>query len=114
MEDPIRFELWGTIVAERRESALRHLRDQAIFPTELELRKAVVRCVRDGEALRISRDLGYEAVQKLAAAVAETFNCLTYCQEGYAPFQASGFCQKHNHHYGGCLGCHVCSGFCDE
>jgi hypothetical protein len=36
-------------------------------------------------------------------------------QEGYGPSdEQTDFCSRHQFYYGGCLGCHVCSGFYEE
>lgn len=111
MEDPIRFILWGKIVPQQREEALSIIRSQAVFPSEMELRKAVSNSLRESRELPISSALGYLAVQELAASLTGTFSGLTYCQESYGPSGGKAFCSAHNFHFGGCLGCHVCQGF---
>lgn len=111
MEDRIRFNLWGKIVQQRREEALSTIRSQAVFPTEMELRKAVSSSLRANREVKISSALGYRAVQELAASLTGIFSELTYCQESYDPSGGKAFCPTHNFHFGGCLGCHVCQGF---
>jgi hypothetical protein len=112
MEDPVRFHVWGKIIPAKREEALRVIRSQATYPDEVELRKAVMNCLREKRPVQVSLALGYSAAQQLTAAIAEQFEELTYSQEGYTP--AGQFCPKHNFYFGGCLGCHLCSGFFEE
>lgn len=111
MECPIRFNLWGTIVAEQRERALSIIRDQNVFTSEIELRKAVSSAIRDTSQIQISSALGYEKVTEFSKKVDGIFMALTFCQEGGQPSAGSSFCSKHNFHFGGCLGCHICNDF---
>ena len=107
MEDPIRFEVWGKVIPEQRDNALAILRAQSIFSSELELRKAANKAAYFNTALRISSSLGYGKAQKFAAAIRGIFEGLTFCQEGWLLDKTPHFCEKHNFHFAGCLGCHV-------
>jgi hypothetical protein len=112
MEDPVRFEIWGKILPGKRDKVLPILSAQSIFPSELELRKALKKAVYFNVPLRISAPLDYANAQKLATAICDVFMELTYCQEGAtSPNEEQYFCEKHNFHFGGCLGCHICNGF---
>ncbi|MEK8034995.1 hypothetical protein AACH06_29620 [Ideonella sp. DXS29W] len=111
MEVPISFTVWAKVSPEMREKAISFVRLQHVFPSEIELRKAVSAAIRIDRQMQISAPLGYGAAHGLASALGPEFSDLTYCQEGYWPASSAGFCQVHNFYFGGCLGCHVCSGF---
>ncbi len=111
MEEPVKFNLWGRIIPDRREEALTVVRQQAVFPSEIELRKAVMSAIRTNEQMQISAAYGLGAVTDLANSLGTTFTDLTLCQECYWPAGEKTFCSEHNLHFGGCLGCHICSGF---
>ncbi len=111
MEKPIKFNLWERIVPERREDALSFVRQQAVFPSEIELRKAIASAIRTNEQMKISAAFGLSAVTDLANVLSTIFSDLTLCQEGYWPAGEKTYCAVHNLHFGGCLGCHICSGF---
>ena len=111
MECPVKFNLWGTLAPEQRERALSVIRDQHVFSSEIELRKAVSSAIRETSPIQISSALGYEKVTEFSKEVSDIFASFTFCQEGWPPSDGSSFCSKHNFHFGGCLGCHVCSDF---
>jgi hypothetical protein len=111
MEDPIRFDVWGTILPAGRETALAVIREQGIYPSEIELRKAVVRALRMGEPIQVARALGYSAALDFLRESGHFLGELAISQEGWAPHERTGYCEKHRLHYGGCLGCHVCQDF---
>jgi hypothetical protein len=116
MEEPVSITLWGKINPKMRQEALSFVRDQGVFPSEIELRKAVMSAIQTDEQMQISSALGYRAVRDLAATSASMFSDMTYCQEGYWPIPNPGdsYCEKHNFYFGGILGCHICSGFYRE
>lgn len=95
-----------------RQEALEVIRAQSVFAGEMELRMAVMECMREGKLMQVSSAMGYQAVQQLAATTKDLFSEITYCQEGYSPNAA--YCSNHNFHYGGILGCHLCSGFFEK
>jgi hypothetical protein len=109
MEEPVLIHVWGKIIPAKRQEATNVIRARAVFPSEMELRKAVMECLREKSHVQLSPALGYQAAQQLAAAVEGVFYEVTYTQEGYGP--KSEFCHAHNFHHGGVLGCHLCSGF---
>lgn len=112
MESPVKFNVWGVINASRREEALSTIRKQGIHRSEIELRKAVSRAVQNNRTLQISAAIGYQSAKEFVRRIDDVFMGLTYCQEGHAPsLDKRLFCEKHNFHFGGCLGCHLCSGF---
>jgi hypothetical protein len=114
MEEPVQLNLWGRVVPDRREHALAVIRKQSVFPSEIELRKAISSAVQEGRQMQISSALGYKEVNELAASIGDIFSDLTLCQEGYGPTGGKAFCPTHNFHFGGCLGCHICQGFYRE
>lgn len=111
MEDPIKFDLWGKILAGERDRALSVLRSHKLYDSELELRKTVQSAVRCNAPVRVSSAMGYTEVTAFAGAVSSIFAELAVYQEGWTPHDKSQYCEQHDLHYGGCLGCHVCSGF---
>jgi len=111
MEEPIKFNLWGRIIPDKRMDALDFVRKQAVFSSEIELRKAVMSAIQANEQMQISAAFGLRAVTDLANSLSMIFTDLTLCQESYWPAGARTYCAAHNLHFGGCLGCHICSGF---
>ena len=111
MEDPINFDLWGKPLATERERALDALRSHGSFESELELRKIVQNAIRSNSLMKISGAMGYAEARALAEMVQSTFTECTVYQAGWTPDGVSSYCDKHGLHYGGSLGCHVCSGF---
>jgi len=113
MEDPIKFHLWAKLKAEKRAEALAFIRDQAVFQSEIELRKAVSQAVMNNTRMQISSAHGYSATQLLLGQAVAIFTEIALCQESYAPVatDSPAYCVEHNFHFGGCLGCHMCSGF---
>jgi hypothetical protein len=109
MEEPVRFHVWGKIIPTKRQEALDVIRTQAVFPDEIELRKAIMKSVRENRLVQVSSALGYGAAQQLAASLEGWFEELTYSQEGYGP--NAQYCPRHNFYFGGCLGCYLCSNF---
>lgn len=109
MEEPVLIHVWGKIIPAKRREATDVIRAHAVFPNEIELRKAVMECLREKSHIQLSSELGYQAAQQLTSAVEGMFDEVTYSQEGYGP--KSEFCPAHNFHFGGVLGCHLCSGF---
>lgn len=102
MEEPVLIHVWGKLVPAKRREATDVIRAGAVFPNEIELRKAVMKCLREKSHIQ-------QAAQQLAAAVEGVFDEITYTQEVYGP--NSEFCHAHKFHFGGVLGCHICSGF---
>ena len=113
MEDPIKFHLWAKLKAEMRAEALSFIQDQAVFSSEIELRKAVSRAVMNNRRMQISSAHGYRETQSLLEVAEAMFTEITLCQESYAPVETDppAYCATHKFHFGGCLGCHMCSGF---
>ena len=110
MEEPIRFDVWAKIIPAQRKDALAAIRAQKVYLYESELRKALDNALRTGKPVRVAKSLSFSAVESFirdSKWLAEPM----LCQESFLPSEASGFCEKHNLHFGGCLGCHVCSGF---
>jgi hypothetical protein len=110
MEDPVLIQVWGKVAPARRREATDLVRTNAVFSSEMELRKAVMNCLAKKSHILLSPALGYQAAQQLASAVEGMFDDITYTQQGYWPMSAK-FCNAHNYHYGGVLGCHLCRGF---
>jgi len=111
MEDPINFDLWGKPLATERERALDALRSHGVFESELDLRKVVHNAIRSNSLMKIAGAMGYAEVRALAQRFQSTFTQCAVYQAGWAPDGGGSYCDKHGLHYGGCLGCHVCSGF---
>ena len=111
MECPVRFNVWGKIVSAHRELALLSIREQAVFGSEIELRKAISRAVQDDSLMQVSSALGYAEALKLIERTSLQFKDATLCQESWPPSDGSSYCAEHNFHFGGCLGCHVCQDF---
>lgn len=112
MEEPVLIHVWGKIISDKRQAATAIIRAHGVFPSEMELRKAVMECLREKCHIQLSPALGYQAALQLASAVEAVFYEVTYTQEGYGP--KSEFCHAHNFHFGGVLGCHLCNGFFAE
>jgi hypothetical protein len=113
MEDPIQFDVWATVNAgciALAVEALGHLRPEL---SSLDLRKLINRSVTTNAQILIAPDLRWSEVQNLRRTLLTWANNLSVFQQDYTPEDAatSNYCRIHNLVYGGCLGCHVCSGF---
>jgi len=111
MEDPIRFDVWAKVIPEQRDAAIVTIRAQNIYNSEIELRKAINDAIRDSNLLQVARALSLSSALTFIEKSSQCFKEHTFCQESWAPSTDSEYCGKHNLHFGGCLGCHVCNGF---
>ena len=111
MEDPIRFDVWAKIIPAQRGDALAAIGAQKVFPSEIELRKAINNALRTKGFIQVAKALAYAPALDFIKHSADFLSQPTLFQEGYGPNNRTAYCEKHNVHFGGCLGCHVCRGF---
>jgi len=110
MEQPIRFDVYGKVDLSKKKGLIAYLDESGLYVKPLEVRKAVNLATRESKYITLAKSLGYGE----ATSFIGTFNLakeLTLTQEMYYPGGKESFCSKHNLHFGGILGCHVCSGF---
>jgi len=110
MEDPIRFDVWAKIAPSAREDALAALRANGVYVSEIELRKAVSESIRNDALVKVAKYLPLSTAENIMANSAWLSEPRLY-QEGYSDSEKAQFCPKHELHFGGCLGCHICRNF---
>ena len=110
MEDPIRFDLWCECKRVNRNEIESYLR-------RLPLRPVLAgpdskRLIGRGMLLHfLARS--WRVVEILRADPALWLVRMTVYQQGYGPGNAAAlhYCEVHDLHYAGVIGCHVCEGF---
>jgi hypothetical protein len=110
MEDPIRFDVYGRASDNNIDATTKMLMKSSAYPSELSARKAANHSRMEGSHILLASAQTWTAVQVLMAS-SGPFNELKIMQEGYGPADETSFCTEHKLFYGGCLECHVCSGF---
>ena len=110
MEDPVRFDVYGYVVPEASAAAARALISHGAYASELEARAAAARGKHGSSPALIASHISWGTAQALRAS-SGPFRDIVVLQEGYSPADSTNFCSVHGLHYGGILGCHVCSGF---
>jgi hypothetical protein len=110
MEDPIRFDLWCECKRADRYEIASYLRRLPLRPVP-----AGPDCKRlMGQRMRLQfLARSWRVVEVLRANPARWLVRLAVYQQGYGPGNAAGlhYCEVHDLHYAGVLGCHVCTGF---
>jgi len=111
VEDPIRFDIWGTVIPTRREAALIAARERGGYVSEIELRKAIGASCRSKIPVRVAKSVSYSLAMDFMRHSSASLHGQALYQEGFTPEDQTAYCEKHCFHFGGCLGCHVCRGF---
>ena len=112
VEDPVRFDIWVTVRPDAAAKAVAELLRLDPRVREVEVRRRVNRSCREGVFIPLAACLPWSRVLATRAAPPAWAVELQCYQEGYSPdHPPAGYCPQHDLHYGGCLGCHVCSGF---
>jgi hypothetical protein len=115
MEDPVSFDIWCLPYPEQREASVRAV--MAAHPEKSRARCLVLvsRAVRECRPLLAFRDLSWAEVTALRSEPPAWAESVIVVQAGCDP-QTGGlsYCETHDLRYGGCLGCHVCTGFYRE
>ncbi len=107
MEDPITFDLFLKVHRGHNDEIVNWLKTDI---PEIEKRKAVNKASINGDWLLVSKRIRWSLVHALKLNLPEWCRDSAVCQYGYIPEELY-FCKKHKLYYGGCLGCHVCTGF---
>ena len=110
MEEPIRVDVYGKIVLSCKKQAIAYLEESGIYKKSLDVRLAINNSTREKRFTVLAKSLGYDEAVFFAASC-DWADDITFTQEMYFPGGDEGFCKIHNLHFGGILGCHVCSGF---
>lgn len=110
MEDPILFDVFGTILSDKKLEAVSSLVGAGCYPKEFEARMAVYFSMKDGSQILLANRLKHGDANNFIDNCTWATN-FTLAQEGYSPDDANNYCREHNLHYGGILGCHICTNF---
>jgi hypothetical protein len=108
MEDPIRFDLFIKVDRGHNEEIFSWLKTNL---SEIEARKAINLASVSGDWLLVAKANTWSEINTLRKNLPEWCNNAAVYQQSWRPDEFTYFCEKHNLHYGGCLGCHVCTGF---
>ncbi len=110
MEDLIKFDVWGRLIPGFYDAALAEIRATRIYSSELELRQALNKARHGGFALKVAAGMSWSVAHQFLKNSSWLQEPILY-QEGRSPSDHLFYCEKHKLYFGGCLGCHVCSGF---
>lgn len=111
MEDPISFDVWAKVTPGNREAAVRALSSLRPELKRHEVRMLVNRSVAQDEAILVAEGRGWDFVQTFGKLSSDWLDAILVYQRGWNPGNRTSHCPTHQFNYGGCLGCHVCSGF---
>ncbi|MDB5310204.1 MAG: hypothetical protein JWO38_4406 [Gemmataceae bacterium] len=112
MENPVRFDLWAVVRPGVAAEAVAELRRLDPHLAEVEVRRRVSRSWREWTFIPLAGRVRWSQVLAVRAAPPAWAGQLRCYQEGYSPDEPPiGYCPEHDLHFGGCLGCHVCTGF---
>jgi hypothetical protein len=112
VEDPIRFDIWVTVRPGAAAEAITELLSLDPQLSEVEARRRVSRSWREGVLIPLAGRVPWSQVLATRVAPPAWVRELRCYQEGYSPdLPPAGYCPEHDLHFGGCLGCHVCTGF---
>jgi hypothetical protein len=112
MEDPVRFDLWVVVRPGAAAGAVADLLRLDPPLPEVEVRRRVSRSWREVAFIPLATGVSWSQVLAMRAAPPTWAADLRCFQEGYSPGNpSSGYCPEHDLYFGGCLGCHVCTGF---
>ena len=111
MEDPIRFDAWCTLGDVFREQVISDLLASRPNKTELDLRIEINRAANSATPILAATGMSWSRAQELRACPPAWAAKVELFQEGLLPTDTLWHCDEHGLFYGGCLGCHVCSGF---
>jgi hypothetical protein len=112
MEEPVRFDARANFVRPLPDDALAWLRRFQKGISELDGRKLLQQgSVQGSSDVLLARGLGWSEARELRVDAPAWVVNLRLFQEGYGPEETGQHCSVHDLHYGGCLGCPVCSDF---
>ena len=112
MEDPIKFDLWGTGTSESRAWLIEELVVSRPELSRTEILRRVWDSVRRGSAIQLAGSLGWENATLERRRWLEHVPHVQVFQAGYGPAAVTTMhnCASHELFYAGCLGCPVCGG----
>ena len=112
MEDPITFDVWGTVLSPRPPEARSVL--QRINPelSDKAVLQALTNAAHTNEPMLLASNLGWRALEVVRAELEHYFGAVEASQSGCGPskVQRMKYCLVHRLYYGGIFGCHVCEG----
>ena len=111
MEAPIKFDVWAKVTPGSENEIINLVREKSTYKSELEIKKVVNLSKISNEVLLIARSQSYNEAMKLLENLRKILKDSMLCQEGWTPADSPNYCKKHELHYGGVLGCHICEGF---
>lgn len=112
MEDPVRFDIWVTVRSGAAAEAVADLLPLDPQVPEVEVRRRVSRSWRQGTFILLAARVSWSQVLAVRLTPPAWAAELRFYQEGSSPdLPPAGYCPEHDLHFGGCLGCHVCTGF---
>jgi hypothetical protein len=117
MEDPGGFDMWARVLRGASGEAASFIAESRPELSPLKLHCELNRSKVNGELILIARRLTWSQAQHLRQSP-PTWACeIKLFQEDYGPGDWDeltpyrNYCIAHDYYYGGCRGCHVCSGF---
>jgi hypothetical protein len=112
MEDPITFDIWGRLIAERRSNARAVL--QRVNPelSDKAVLQALVRASNKKEPLLLASDLGWGDAQACREEMGAYFDDIKVFQHRFGPPQEARmkYCADHRLYFSGIFGCPICEG----
>jgi len=117
MEDPTRTDIWGQIRKGFIKEAVEFLGESRPILSKLEVRKQVNSSIMEGKRILVIEKVGWKKAQQIYFGSPEWLFNLLLLQEDYSPQEFEtlpkhkNYCSVHHFYFGGCRGCHICSGF---
>lgn len=112
MEDPIRFDVWGTVRKGANEPAVQWLCGSFPWQTVLKVRISVNKSTTQSVPISIAERKSWSEIEMLRRDSPPWLQSFEVFQEGYKPSHKErlNYCSKHDFYSAG-LGCNVCKGF---
>jgi hypothetical protein len=113
VENPVRFDGWCVVRQGLTTDAVAALLASRPGLSELDARRQVNRSVTTGSFILLLEAASWDLVTRLRRDPPNWVGVVRVYQQGFSPdeMQNLNFCPVHELYHGGCLGCHVCSGF---
>ena len=111
VEDPVSFDLWGKVVSDRRSIAIKEISSLRSTLTQIEVRIQVNNSIVNNNHVLVTEDKGLDFVQTFQTLSVDWLEDFSLYQYRCQPQEKTRYCKLHKLHYGGCLGCHICTGF---
>jgi len=112
MEDPIQFSLWCSVLPGHINDAFTCIINSRQFLRPLEVRVLINRSLRTNCLILIKESLTWREAKGFRDSPPDWVKEVEIFQDDWTPDeQGKQYCEIHRYYYGGCSGCHVCTGF---